>query len=397
MSFFGQVTCIISIIYSAFLVFAFSMSIWKERSLKQEMLKGEKKFKKACLQVKNYRKRVVKKLSGEIVILVLLLFGTQVSNFLFDVFWEKSYENDPAEYLVGEKSSDAYTKNEEYKYGQLFWDLDVSLAVIDKDIIKKYENTIELKMDVVGESLDPELIDENANTDYARLDEIQKQVLGYASKQNVPYTLFKEEADIRKSAYSEHPSSVNAYQTARASDDAVDSITREFYKRKLEDAEIEELSLAAADAVAYYVEYVKYASFENLTLNDTCYKLGLIFEKLRKLSVYTEEQKKEFLLSSRAFLKMCQKYTDKDTCCLRDADYYIGYNLYELGMGIEDDADKQEYLEQAQTYLGKYCASNKGKKKTADREANLKSANDLLIRLDDKLKQLDTSGNTANK
>ena len=141
MSFFGQVTCIISIIYSAFLVFAFSMSIWKERSLKQEMLKGEKKFKKACLQVKNYRKRVVKKLSGEIVILVLLLFGTQISDFLFDVFGEKSYENDPAEYLVGEKSSDAYTKNEEYKYGQLFWGLDVSLAVINKDIIKKYEKS----------------------------------------------------------------------------------------------------------------------------------------------------------------------------------------------------------------------------------------------------------------
>ena len=241
------------------------------------------------------------------------------------------------------------------------------------------------------------MIDENANTDYARLDEIQKQVLGYASKQNVPYTLFKEEAYIRKSAYSEHPSSANAYQTARASDDAVDSITREFYKRKLEDAEIEEISLAAADAVAYYVEYVKYGSFENLTLKDTCYKLGLIFEKLRKLSVYTKEQKNEFLLSSRAFLKMCQKYTDKDMCCSRDADYYIGYNLYELGMGIEDDADKQEYIKQAQTYLEKYCDSNKGKQKTADRAANLKSANDLLIRIDDKLKQLDTSGNTANK
>ena len=94
---------------------------------------------------------------------------------------------------------------------------------------------------------------------------------------------------------------------------------------------------------------------------------------------------------------MCQKYTDKDTCCSRDADYYIGYNLYELGMGIEDDADKQEYLEQAQTYLEKYCASNKGKQKTADRAANLKSANDLLIRIDDKLKQLDTSDHTSDK
>lgn len=285
---------------------------------------------------------------------------------------------DPADYEETVKQNKTQTELSKMLSEGLFGNQysQIVKTEISLNSLDEYKEFVEKIVNNSGVTPDMDLIEFGKKEEYKYLgkedirplEEIDVEI-EEAGAENAPADLYIEEFYARSHAYSYNQTAENAYQTARAADDVINSIAKG-------ENPIDECIYFTTFCVQYYIEALKYELPSYITEADIYLKIAIVLEKVSQRSEL-EDYENHFLLMTNAFLSLAINYKTEDKLCCEFFNYYYGINLYNLN--IECDLNEEELYKKSLEYLNLYLEQSE------QREKYTKSCEDYKERIERKL------------